>query len=161
MDSKAIELSLAELHNLHSFVEELNHTLVDVEDVISSVKRVAEGNEGMSKCSPLKFTRDDHEVESVILSVDVEYKLLQKLHYKAESLRNLIKDAQQRMKDKTYGLRQLVQKSEGWLEKFNRSGREISFSTIKDKDAMAIEKYLAVQKDVITTLLKCDLALKQ
>lgn len=165
MDNKAIDLSLTELRDLHSFMGEVSQSLVDIEDVIGSIKRVGEeGRNAAAKSSLsslLEFEHEDGDTGSTLLSAGVEFKLLQKLQYKAESLHNVLRDTRQRLKDRYFGLRQLIQRNEGMLEKFGGSCGESGFDTIKEKDVMAIERYLVVQKDAVAMLLKCEEVLKK
>lgn len=175
--SKAIDQVLEELRELHMFMEEVNQSLLDVEAVVGSVRRVGESQSTGGSTAVVGSVSSSFSLESVSLrdkegnggsstmlklSADVEYRLLQKLRWKAESLRNVLKDTGQRMKDKYFGLRQLVSRSDSMLEKFSNAGigRDASFDAIKDKDMVAIEKYLLVRKEAVAVLVKCDEKMK-
>ena len=174
--SKALEQLLEELRELHMIMDEIGQSIVDVESIADSVVRVGKSqSEGgapadmsrtlslASKSIALQDTDEKNGRDSVLkLPVDIEYRLLQKLRWKAESLCNVLKDTGQRMKDKYFSLRQLVSRYDGMLEKFSctQAGEKTCFDTMKEKDMLSIEKYLLVRKEAIVVLVKCDEKLK-
>jgi hypothetical protein len=163
---KAFEQALHELKEQLLFIQELTQEVSEHESLVSSVNRVAELQQKQKEADFTLRQQQEHPQDITLtsgyaplameftLESDVRYKLLRKLHYKIESINNVIKESRHRMKDTCYGIRHLLTKSDGVLAKYDSSAN--SDGAINAKDFGNIERHLSMRKSAVALLIECQ-----